>query len=161
MKARQLKLPAMILAGGLLAGGLSGCFGNNQLSQGFTNDTNTIKYLIQKQQDLDVLYKVAKWADGEGDEIGFVEEGHEDEGNKWTHYTRTGLYRTKPQEWEYDVTADELREMTKEEVDALRAKENLLRGISPDVLSGFEPKKERNTTTTTSNSKNSAGRTAD
>ncbi|MDR0384171.1 MAG: hypothetical protein LBH47_02510 [Christensenellaceae bacterium] len=135
--------------------GLAGCFGNNQVFEGWTNSTNTIKYIITKQQDLDVLYEVAKWKDGEGDEIGFVEKGREEEGNKWTHYTRTNLYHSKPQDWEYDVTAEELRTMTKEQIAELRARENFSRGITTDPANGGFESKKKSTTTTTNKKTNS------
>jgi hypothetical protein len=128
--------------------GLAGCFGNNQVFEGMTNSTNTIRYLITKQQDLDVLYEVSKWKDGQGDEIGFIEKGREEEGNKWTHYTRTNLYHSKPQEWEYDVTANELRMMTKEEIAELRARENFFRGTTTDATYGGFGRGKKSTPTT-------------
>ena len=90
---------------------LTGCFGNSSLSEGLTNESNTLRYAVIPQtidgETYRILYPIDKWADSDSDAfaIKFTYEGQSQ--ILWTSFNVAKAYHSIPQPWEYDMTYSE------------------------------------------------------
>jgi hypothetical protein len=78
-----------------LAYGISGCMGNSgNLTEGWTDTTNTFNYVLTSEAGEHRLHKVKKWKDGDSDALGITTECCDNQ--FWTSYNAAILYTDKP-----------------------------------------------------------------
>ena len=79
----------------LCVSSLTGCMGNSgNLTEGFTNATNTFNYVLTYEAGEYHLHEVNKWKDGESDALGITTKCCNNQ--FWTSYNTAILYTDKP-----------------------------------------------------------------
>lgn len=79
---------AMVLA-------LTGCMGNSgNLTEGFTNESNTFNYILTLEAGAYHLHEIEKWKDSESDALGIATRCCNNQ--FWTSYNTAVMYTNLP-----------------------------------------------------------------
>lgn len=74
----------------------TGCMGNSgNLSDGFTNATNTFNYVLTYESGEYRLHEISKWKDSNSDALGVTTKCCNNQ--FWTSYNTAVLYTNKPE----------------------------------------------------------------